>query len=81
MPVNLNIMTIAATPIYAGIAAAIVIAFMNFLYKWKTSDKLKGKSIAYNALIGFVLVALTVMYAKKAVLIPDEYIDTRPPPF
>ncbi len=81
MPFDLNISKIATTPIYAGLAAALVISLMNYIYKWKTSDKLKNKSIAYNALIGFVVAALLVVYAKKGMVIADEFIDTRPPPF
>ena len=81
MSLSINLTSLASSPLYAGLAAAFVIIFMNVLYKWKTSDKLQTRSIAYNSLIGFVLVALTVMYTKKSLLIPDEYLDTRPPPF
>lgn len=81
MPFHLNVSTIASTPIYAGIAAALVIALMNLLYKWKTTEKPTNKSIAYNALVGFVVAALLVVYAKKSLVLPDEYLDTRPAPF
>lgn len=81
MALTLNIATIVTNPIYAGVFAALVIAFMNYIYKWKTSDKVTGKNIAYNALIGFVVVAITVLYTKKSLSFADEFIDTRPPPF
>lgn len=82
MPFNLSVSKVATTPLLAGIAAALIIGLLNLLYRWKTKDtSLQNKTIAYNSLIGAVLVTLAVVYAKKSLLIPDELLDTRPPSF